>query len=98
MALAAGEQNPPLEELKTVLTSSPSTWQQQATALPWQAKLFGVAACTMIAAFFSAEVASGFAGLVILYWIVYVYQGHSSFSAGASYGANPVTRVPATST
>lgn len=67
-----------LQQLQQLLSSDPKTWLSQSANLTWPLRLFGLASMTAIASFFGNAVAGGFAGLVILYWIVqYAEHGHT---------------------
>lgn len=77
-----------LETLKTIVSTSPGTWQGQIGGLSWPARIFGLSCCVMIAAFFSNEVAGAFGSLVILNWIVNFYKGGWASDTGAASMSN----------
>jgi hypothetical protein len=94
----AAEGGVALVQLRNLVATPPSSWASQANSLPWEARLFGIAAVTAIMSFFSSTVATAFAGLAIAYYLVYDIKGVGapSVPSGSLSGVNLVPPVGGT--
>jgi hypothetical protein len=97
MLLAMTELGAPLEELKAIINQPPSAWSSLVPQADWTVKLFGVAAFTFIASFFSEDVAGGLAGIMILLGVANRHTPDMATAVGGDFGsAAPVAQPPST--